>query len=186
MLAVVTGPVRSGKSRVALGLALASRRDVVIAVGGLPDDPEMAERIARHQAERPSGLTVIETAADPVWIERVPAEACLLVDCLGTVLGTQISGHVPPDADLLPPGAETAASADAETLVEWLCARSAPTVIVTNEVGWGLVPAYPLGRLFRDVMGRATRSLVSCADRAWLVVGGRCIDLTGLPEEATW
>lgn len=186
MLAVLTGPVRSGKSRQGLALALASRRPVVLAVGGMPDDEEMARRIDQHRAARPAEITVIETAGDTDWYHRVPGDACLLLDCLGTVLGSALAGLVADDAEMADEAAEARAEAVADDLVEWLAGRSGPTVVVTNEVGWGVVPATPLGRLFRDVLGRANRALVDSADAAWLVVSGRCLPLNRLDQEVTW
>ncbi len=186
MLGVVTGPVRSGKSRVALDLALKAGRPVVIAVGGRADDEEMARRIRRHQADRPGDVRVIEASADPTWVDTVPPEACLLVDCLGTILGLGMVDLIADDAEVAPAGAEERAEARAQALVEGLVARSGDTVVVGNEVGWGVVPATPLGRLFRDVNGRSLRALVEAADVAVLVVAGRCIDLTEMPGEAVW
>jgi len=186
MLAVLTGPVRSGKSRAGLRLALASGRPVVLAVGGLPNDEEMARRIERHRAERSDEISVIECTGSVDWYHDVPDDACLLVDCLGTVLGSSLAGLLPDDAEVADAAAEQRAEAVADDLVAWLAARSAPTVVVTNEVGWGVVPATPLGRLFRDVLGRANRTLVDSADAAWLVVSGRCLPLNHLDQEVTW
>lgn len=186
MLAVLTGPVRSGKSTAGLKLALSSGLPVVVAVGAQADDEEMDRRIARHQAERPAGVTVLETPRDPGWLSRVPADACLLVDCLGTVLGASLWSLVPDDAEVAGPNAEAQAEAIADALVDALLARTGPTVVVTNEVGWGIVPATPLGRLFRDVLGRANRRLIDHADASWLVVSGRCIALDELPQEVVW
>lgn len=185
MLAVLTGPVRSGKSSAGLRLAIATGLPVTIAVGGSADDEEMSRRIERHQAERPSGITVLETAQDG-WRGRVGNDVCLLVDCLGTVLGSQLWNLVPEGAEVAGEEAERQAEALADDLVAWLVAREAPTVIVSNEVGWGIVPATPLGRLFRDVLARTTRRLVDVADGAWLVVAGRCIDITTHPQEVAW
>lgn len=186
MLAVLTGPVRSGKSRAGLRLALASGRPVVLAVGGVPDDEEMARRIERHRAERTADITVVETAGDADWYHRVPDDACLLLDCLGTVLGASVARLVPEGAELADARAEASAAQVADSIVAWLAGRAAPTVVVTNEVGWGVVPASPLGRLFRDVLGRANRALVDSADAAWLVVSGRCLPLHGVDQEVTW
>ncbi|MBN2247234.1 MAG: bifunctional adenosylcobinamide kinase/adenosylcobinamide-phosphate guanylyltransferase [Coriobacteriia bacterium] len=186
MLAVVTGPVRSGKSRVALDLALQTGSEIVIAVGGRADDEEMARRIAAHQADRPASIRVLEVGDDSAWVAGVSADACLLVDCLGTLLGLGLADLVPDDADLATAVVERTAGARADALVSALLLRGGDTVIVGNETGWGVVPATPLGRLFRDVMGRSLRMLVDSADVAVCVVAGRCIDLTSLPREARW
>lgn len=186
MLAVLTGPVRSGKSREGVRLALASGDPVVMVVGGKPDDDEMARRIERHQAGRDARIVVLETAGDPAWRDRVPCDACLLVDCLGTVLGSELAALVPTELDVLDDASERAAESIADTLVAWLVGREAPTVVVTNEVGWGVVPVTPLGRLFRDVMGRANRMLVDSADAAWLMIAGRAVPLDTLTQEVSW
>lgn len=186
MLVVLTGPVRSGKSACGLKLAMDSGLPVVIAVGARADDAEMARRIARHRAERPDSVSVVETSGDPVWLERVPADACLLVDCLGTILGAELGDLVSEQAELADERAEDLAAATADDLVDQLVSREAPTVVVTNEVGWGIVPATPLGRLFRDTLGRANRRLTDSADASWLVVSGRCIDIRSQPQEVSW
>lgn len=186
MLAVLTGPVRSGKSREGVRLALASGASVILAVGGMPDDDEMARRIERHREARDAQIAVVETAADLHWRTRVPESACLLVDCLGTVLGAQLATLVPEGLDVLDDAAEHEAERIADELVAWLIDRSAPTIVVTNETGWGVVPATPLGRLFRDVMGRANRTLVDSADAAWLMVAGRAVVLHTLTQEVSW
>lgn len=185
MLAVLTGPVRSGKSSAGLRLALDTGRPVVAVVGGRADDDEMRRRIDRHRAERPSEVTVVESV-EPDWRECVAPDDCVLLDCVGTVLGGSIWQLVPAEADVADAAAEEAAEEAADELVAWLIARPGPTVVVTNEVGWGVVPPTPLGRLFRDVLARANRRLVDGADAAWLVVAGRCIDLATYPREAVW
>ncbi len=186
MLAFVTGPVRSGKSGVALRLALASGAPVTVAVGGRADDEEMARRIERHRADRPGEVRVLEVDATPAWVSAVPATGCLLVDCLGTVLGPAVLSGLEDDAEVATAAQEAAAHTAANELVDALISRPGVTVVVSNEAGWGVVPATPAGRLFRDVIGRANRRLAEAADVAALVVAGRCIDLMPLPEEVSW
>jgi adenosylcobinamide kinase/adenosylcobinamide-phosphate guanylyltransferase len=181
-LVVITGGARSGKSAVATRLATAHGDPVVVAVAGVDDgDPEMAARIDRHRADRPDGWTTLEVAGVPVadWIPRVPAGACLVVDCLGTLLsGLLFRIATTPE--------EAAAEETARALVDALVTREGDTVVITNEVGSGVVPVSASGRLFRDVLGRANARLVDAADRAYLVVAERCFDLTALPREAAW
>lgn len=186
MLALVTGPVRSGKSGVALRLAMRSGREVVLAAGGRPDDEEMARRIERHRADRSDGIRVMEVTPSPAWVAEVPGDACLLVDCLGTILGQAVAEVVDPAAQTASAEVEREVALRASALVESLIARAGDTVVVANEAGWGVVPISPGGRLFRDVMGRATRRLAEAADVAVLVVAGRCVDLRSLPKEAEW
>ena len=186
MLAVLTGPVRSGKSSRALALAIGTGKPVIIAAGGRPSDPEMERRIASHREARSADITVAEAGPDPSWLARVPQGACLLVDCLGTLLGTLFEPLIGDGSACFTHEEEDAVGAAAAAIVEAIAARDGDTVIVTNEVGWGVVPATPSGRLFRDIVGRANRTLIDRADCAWLVVDGRCIDLAGAPREVAW
>ncbi|KAF0206732.1 MAG: adenosyl cobinamide kinase/adenosyl cobinamide phosphate [Actinobacteria bacterium] len=182
-LVVITGGARSGKSAVAARLACEKGSPIVVAVAGVGDgDDEMAARIERHRADRPDDWTTLEVAGIPVsdWLPRVPDGACLVVDCLGTVM----SGLLYPSEGTVP--TEAGAEILAHALVDALTARAGDTIIVTNEVGMGVVPVSESGRLFRDVLGRANARLVDVSDRAFLVVAGRCFDLSAMPRDAAW
>lgn len=189
-LVVLTGGARSGKSAVAARLAETSGADVVVAVAGRPDnDPEMARRIQRHREDRPEHWTTLEIAGVhvPTWLTEVPPDACLVVDCLGTLIAERIfggEGHDP--GPWVPEALERRAEEVAAAIVDGVMERPGETVIVTNEVGWGVVPSSAAGRLFRDVLGRANARLVQAADAAYLVVCGRCIDLKTLPRDVAW
>lgn len=199
-LVVFTGGARSGKSaaaqRLASERALEGAR-VVVAVFGPTDgvDPEMADRIARHQADRPSGFATIEAADALSWRDAVPEDSLLVVDCLGTWLGKAMleawddsaSGELnDAPADTLPPLVEERTEAIVTQALEWIIARPGDTIVVTNEVGDGIVPGYASGRLFRDLLGQANRRLVTQADAAYLCVAGHLLDLAALPREASW
>ncbi len=181
-LIVLTGGARSGKSSAAARLAHEHGGPVVVAVAGVGDgDPEMAARIERHRNDRPGGWMTLEVAGTPVdeWLPAVPDDACLVVDCLGTLVsGLLFTGSVSPT--------DVAAELIAHTAVDALINRLGDTIVVTNEVGMGVVPVSESGRLFRDVLGRANVRLVDVADAAYLVVAGRCLDLTALPPDAAW
>lgn len=173
-LVVFTGGARSGKSAAAQALALRREMDggrVVVAVFGkaMPDDLEFAERIARHRADRPASFETLEADAASEWMERVPDDCVLVIDCLGTLLGLAMDSI-----------------ADFDRAIDWILGRTGDTIVVTNEVGDGVVPAYASGRVFRDVLGRANRQLISSADAAWLCIAGRLLDLERLPQEARW
>jgi adenosylcobinamide kinase/adenosylcobinamide-phosphate guanylyltransferase len=197
-LVVITGGARSGKSSAAQRLAESRARDgvaVTVAVFASDSDAEMTERIARHRADRPGGFTVIEADGSLSALDSVAPGSLLLLDCLGTALGVAMlqawesverSGASMAEADELPPGFEAEFSAGAAALVERLLARCDDTIVVTNEVGSGIVPAYPTGRVFRDVLGRANATLVNRADVACASVAGRLLDLSALPRELTW
>lgn len=183
MLTFVTGPVRAGKSTLAERLAHASGRRVIYCATAARDDhdPEWILRIERHRAQRPGDWTVLETAG-PHGVDLI-ATVCeanpatlLLIESLGTWV-----------ADLLGRRAETMGSdvvalhndvdAEANRLILAIEACAADAIVVSEEVGWGIVPPYPAGRVFRDVMGRANQRLCAAAERAYLVVSGVALDL---------
>ncbi|MDP2183208.1 MAG: bifunctional adenosylcobinamide kinase/adenosylcobinamide-phosphate guanylyltransferase [Actinomycetota bacterium] len=193
-LVVITGGARSGKSSVAQRLAKqVANRPTVVVFGSGESDPEMARRIERHRADRPEGWVTVEATDSVEWTGRVPEDGLLVVDCLGTLL-SHVMAEVAIDLGSGESGSETLSSAAFEdevehrfaALVGWMVKRWNHTLIVTNEVGAGVVPAHVSGRVFRDVLGRANRSLTDRADAAYLVVAGRCIQLTTLPCEPRW
>jgi adenosylcobinamide kinase/adenosylcobinamide-phosphate guanylyltransferase len=197
-LVVMTGGARSGKSGAAQRLAESrhtSGQPVVVAVFASESDAEMTDRIARHRADRVDGFSVVEATGSAGWLDEVPDGSMLVVDCLGTCLGLALveawdeasPDHVPmQDAEELPAGCTSAFEARCAALVDALAARGGDTIIVTNEVGAGVVPAFATGRLFRDELGRANAALIGIADAAYLVVGGRLLDLAALPRDIAW
>lgn len=197
-LVVFTGGARSGKSAAAQQLAYRRHLDgssVMVAVFGHEHgDDEMAERIAHHRAQRPAGFSTIEVTDPALWLGELPDENLLLVDCLGTLLGRcmqvaweRLSDSSFGDAgDRLPHGYAQEVELLFEPVVGGLLSRRGDTIVVTNEVGDGIVPAYASGRLFRDLLGRANRALVESADASYLCVAGRLIALENLSREAAW
>ncbi len=161
-LTLVTGGTRSGKSTWAEGLAVASRRPRRYIATAQAFDDEMQERITRHRAQRGAGWITVEA---PLELAAALAEArpeeVVLVDCLTLWL----TNHLLADHDL---------ATEAALLVDGLLDCPAPVICVTNEVGWGIVPADPLSRRFRDEQGRLNQRL---AAQAGLVVAVLC----GLP-----
>lgn len=199
-LVVFTGGARSGKSTAAAELARLRALDganVTVAVFGRESvDSEFARRIELHRDARPAEWTTLEVNATGELSAHVTDEALLVVDCMGTLLGlameeaysevtvgSELSGA---ESDELPAGFEAALTARYEPLLSWLMARGGDTIIVTNEVGDGVVPLWASGRLFRDELGRINRSLVGAADSAYLCVSGRLLDLAALPVSARW
>ncbi len=132
-------------------------------------DDEMADRIARHQHDRPAHWQTIEAPhALANAVEAVAGEDALLLDCLTFWIANRVMAEIP-DREI---------EAEAERLAGLLAARTAPTVVVTNEVGQGIVPGDPLSRRFRDVHGRVNRIVADQASDAFLVVAGRTITLS--------
>jgi adenosylcobinamide kinase/adenosylcobinamide-phosphate guanylyltransferase len=181
-LILVTGGVRSGKSRFAERLA-ANRggdRVVYIATAEALDD-EMRQRIAVHQRDRPAAWRTIEAPVDvSAAIEDAAASpsppGVVLVDCLTMLVSNLLLGH---DG-----GAEDTAAARVSgqsKAISAICARIAPSVIVvTNEVGWGVVPSTSLGRRYADLLGTANQVLAAAAAQVYLLVAGIAVDYKAL------
>lgn len=173
---VVTGGVRSGKSTYAEGLLADAPAVTYVAPGPVPDpdaDPEWARRVAAHRARRPAHWTTVETA--DVAGAIAAAETPILVDCLGTWV-TRVIDELgtwdEPRAQWEPLFLERLDALEAA----W---RASPQrlVAVTNEVGWGVVPAYRSGRTFADLLGRTNRTLAGASDHLVLVVAGRALEI---------
>jgi adenosylcobinamide kinase / adenosylcobinamide-phosphate guanylyltransferase len=166
-LVVLLGGARSGKSRLAVRLARESGESVLFVATGEPGDEEMAARIARHREERPGGWTTVEEPRRLLAaVAAAPPGACLVVDCLSLWVANLIEGA---PAEAIETEAAEAASAAAS--------RPGRTIAVTNEVGLGVVPATPLGRAYRDVLGRVNAIWAEAAAEAYLVVAGRRLAL---------
>ena len=169
-LTVLTGGARSGKSAAASAAAAASGAAVVFVATAEPGDDDMAGRIERHRAERPAGWTTLEAPRDlAVAVDAVDPDATLIIDCLGLWVTNRMLEDPPPA------GAELVE--EAAGLAHELAARPGKTLVVTNEVGSGVVPPTPLGRDFRDVLGLVNQTMVRAADDAYLVVAGRLLPL---------
>ena len=197
-LVLITGGARSGKSCAAEQLALSRALDgavVTVAVFGSESDAEMTDRIAHHRAHRPDGFRTLAAEDSRSWLSQVPEDSLLVIDCIGTCLGRAMlevwescaaAGADMTDAAELPAGFEPAFTARVTAIVAGLAERVGDTIVVTNEVGGGVVPAYATGRIFRDELGRANRSLVDVSDAAFLAVAGRMVDLTVAPRSLFW
>jgi adenosylcobinamide kinase / adenosylcobinamide-phosphate guanylyltransferase len=169
-LTFLLGGARSGKSALAARLASEWEGPVlVLATAEARDDAELAVRIARHRHERPAAWTTVEEPLDLVGeLRRAPAGAFLVVDCLTFWAANAL------EAGRSHEQVERAAG-EAAALA---AGRASPTVVVSNEVGMGIVPDTPLGRSFRDLQGRVNTIFAARADRACLVVAGRALELT--------
>jgi adenosylcobinamide kinase/adenosylcobinamide-phosphate guanylyltransferase len=184
-LILLTGAVRSGKSALAEKLAGSRAHDVVVAAAGWEGDDEMRRRIEAHRLSRPETWTTVAASVEPSWVAAVPVSAVLLLDCLGTLVSHACFEEVG-ETEVAPPGAEVAVADRVDALVTALIDRRGDTIVVSNEAGWGVVPEWPSARIFRDVLGRATRRLADAAEAAYLVVDGRCLDLKALPDNPGW
>jgi adenosylcobinamide kinase / adenosylcobinamide-phosphate guanylyltransferase len=195
---LVTGGVRSGKSRHAETLLAGSDRVTYVAPGPTAEDdgdPDWAARIAAHQARRPASWTTLETrdlagalagsgrraagasgggARQAAAHGPAGADDPVLVDCLGTWLTGILD-----ERGLWPAPAAEVTDAVQSLLDEMVAALAArdDVVLVTNEVGLGVVPAHRSGRLFRDLLGMVNQQVAAACDEVHLVVSGRVIRL---------
>jgi adenosylcobinamide kinase/adenosylcobinamide-phosphate guanylyltransferase len=166
----VLGGARSGKSAYAEAL-LASEPAVtyVATAAARPDDSDWQERVRLHQARRPGGWRTVEDADLPEALTVEPGP--LLVDCASLWLTGVLDRHQCWDtAAGTPP--RLRARAEQDRLVAAWAATPTRTVMVSSEVGWGVVPATASGRLFRDELGRLNAALAAAADEVVLVVAG--------------
>jgi adenosylcobinamide kinase / adenosylcobinamide-phosphate guanylyltransferase len=171
---LVLGGVRSGKSRYAQRLAEGSHRVVFVATAKISDD-EMRSKIERHRKDRPQDWLTVE---EPLELVRVLAQHqldcdVLLVDCL-TIFAASLLEEEGEDRDAI----ERRVTA----LCDALSTAKCPVVLVSNEVGSGVVPAYPLGRRYRDLLGEINQSVARVADDVVLMVAGLPLALKGRIE----
>jgi adenosylcobinamide kinase/adenosylcobinamide-phosphate guanylyltransferase len=166
-LVVVLGGARSGKSAFAARLAHAEGAPVTFLATGEAGDEEMAERIRLHRAERPTEWSTVEEPLE-LWaaIARAPDGDVLIIDCLSLWV-----------ANVLERGDEDGVEDEARAAAATAAQRSGLTVAVSNEVGLGIVPVTPLGRRYRDVLGRVNAIWVDASARALFVVAGRALPL---------
>jgi adenosylcobinamide kinase/adenosylcobinamide-phosphate guanylyltransferase len=171
-LILILGGARSGKSTFAQDLALElGGPDVLYIATAEGLDDEMRERIATHRAERPAGWRTLEAPRQVAT--RVAAAAggarVVLLDCLTVLVSNLILAH----AEQTPPAVvEAAVQGEIQALLAAAAATSATWIVVSNEVGLGLVPPSALGRLYRDVLGRVNQLLAQRASQVQFLVAG--------------
>ncbi len=140
---------------------------VVVATAEARDD-EMAERIRAHRAARPAGWSTVEAPLELLAaFERLDAGTCAILDCLTLWVSNALEAG----------WSEDEIDREARALASGLADRAGPAVVVSNEVGLGIVPANELARTYRDVLGRVNGSFASAASRSFLVVAGRGLPL---------
>jgi adenosylcobinamide kinase / adenosylcobinamide-phosphate guanylyltransferase len=166
-LIFVTGGARSGKSTFALNLARAINESVTFIATAQAFDEEMTERIEKHQLERPQDWTTIEASIDvKTALEQIQTRVVIL-DCLSLLVSNL----------LLENFTEAKIHERIYEILEIAKTRDLKLIVVTNEVGSGIVPEYPLGRLFRDVLGRANQTVAAASSEAYLLVSGLALKL---------
>ena len=156
---LVLGGARSGKSRYAEAIAAGHEGQKVYVATAEPGDAEMAARIAHHKARRDAGWTTIEAPLDIAPALETHSASFVLVDCITLWLTNMLLAR----RDIAP---------EVERLASVLSRRHGPTVLVSNEVGFGIVPDNELARRFRDEAGLAHQRLAKICDEVVLMVAG--------------
>ena len=172
-LILVTGAARSGKSEWAETLASNSGKSIIYVATALenPHDVEWQTRIETHRRRRPSHWQTLSVPYDlKSTIDQALSSHCLLIDSLGTWVanGLEMETHT--------------WEMRTTELLDSVQQASVEMIFVAEETGWGVVPAYPLGRTFRDRLGHLTRQLGTIADTVYLVVGGHALNLSILGQ----
>lgn len=174
---LITGPVRSGKSEWAEQLAekiAQGQQQTVVYIATAQtnaDDAEWAARIEKHRQRRPENWTCQEVPVELAKaIATSPTTHCLLVDSLGTWL-----------ANLIEQDDSEWATAERQLLTA-LSETKTDVILVAEETGWGVVPAYELGRRFRDRLGNLSRKVGAIAADVYLVTGGYALNISTLGQ----
>lgn len=172
---LITGGARSGKSRFAYELASKSGGKVLFVATAEAGDEEMKCRIEEHKRERPKDWSTLEATANigSQIEQRIGSARTVIVDCITLLInnifnryGNQTDERI--DASLLKKEVER----EINGLIECIEHSNADFIIVTNEVGLGLVPANKTGRIYRDLLGRANQMLAERTDKVYFMAAG--------------
>jgi len=172
---LIIGGARSGKSHFAQELALKLGKPVLFVATAVAGDEEMQNRIEKHQNARPAAWNTLEvtTHIGSQISQKIGGAEVVIIDCITLLVNNIFSQYSHQtgkrtDASLI----EQKLDAEISELVECINHIDASFIIVTNEVGMGLVPANKVGRLYRDLLGRANQLLAEHADEIYLMVAG--------------
>ncbi len=181
-LILLLGGARSGKSTYAENLAKEDGGGVLYVATAEAKDEEMDLRIEQHHASRPDDWGLIEASRNVAEALRQgrKGESVILVDCITFLVANYLVAAAGPEedpfdkpsADPFDKTIEAEVVADVEALAAYAHAENVTMLVVSNEVGMGLVPAYELGRAYRDILGRANQILARRADEVFLLVAG--------------
>lgn len=175
-IVLVLGGARSGKSDFAVRLARDRGRPVLFVATAIPGDSEMRARIAEHRKHRPAQWRTLEAPVDvaPALAECLAGTSVVVLDCVSMLVanillqaGEDVELSVEQTARL-----EQRAVAEVEAICRVCRQAGVALFLVSNEVGMGVVPPYPLGRAFRDVLGRVNQVLARQADRVYFLLAG--------------
>ena len=167
---LLTGGVRSGKSRFAQELAEKTGGPVLFVATAEARDAEMLKRITEHKKSRPTdwGLLEVTTGVGRRIAEEIGPAQVVILDCVTLLVNNVLEKYDAADES----GAVRHVEEELNGLEECIAGTEARFIIVTNEVGMGLVPDNPLGRLYRDLLGKVNRRLAERADEVYIIISG--------------
>jgi adenosylcobinamide kinase/adenosylcobinamide-phosphate guanylyltransferase len=183
---LITGGARSGKSRFAESVARRQNGRVLFVATAEALDDEMIRRIRRHRERRPTGWRTVEAPRDLLAaLDGREDGATVLVDCLTVWIANRLLDLGDPErpdwADRVS-ALEGALIDEVTRLIVRSRAAGGTLILVTNEVGWDVVPPYPLGRAFRDLVGQINQAVAEVADGVFVVVAGLPVELKRAQE----
>lgn len=160
----ILGGARSGKSSYAVNLAKSYSKRIVLIATSIPDDSEMKHRIKLHKKARPSSWRVVEEGIniDSVLRKVEPRCDAILIDCIGLFISNLIAVEANDEK----------IEKKIQQVIKQIKKRSSEVIVVSNEVGMGIVPNNPLARRFRDLLGRANQILAQNADTVIMMHAG--------------
>lgn len=169
MRVLVIGGARSGKSRIAEELALKVAENESLPLVYLATsqgfDEEMRERIAHHRETRSNRFQTVEEPLEVAgWLEEQPQQSVVLIECLSLLLSNWMLHGLDVEGKM-------------DDLYRILQETTNPWVVVSNEVGMGIVPGDPLSRLYRDHLGRMHQYIAQMADHVYLTIAGIPLDI---------
>jgi adenosylcobinamide kinase / adenosylcobinamide-phosphate guanylyltransferase len=178
-LVLLLGGARSGKSDFAERLAQTWSDRVIYVATAVAGDEEMAQRVVAHRARRPAHWHTVEAPSSiaAALEPKLAGGELVLLDCLTLLTSNLLIAEQDPSQ------AESRLAGELDDLLAICRRRQAALIIVSNEVGQGLVPTYALGRQYRDVLGRANQRLAALADHVLYFVAGMPLDLKALSRQ---
>ncbi len=188
MITLVLGGARSGKSSFAQQIAWQrGGYDVIYLATALSGDEEMAARIKDHRQNRPIEWKTIE---EPLQVSKIfsalPPGQVVVLDCLTILISNILLREAeagPTDFDFAAAGNEKEVFLEIEMMLKYSREKKLDLIMVSNEVGQSLVPTYRLGRLFRDVVGRANQLLAGVAEQVYLLYAGLPVEIKELAQK---
>ena len=188
MITLVLGGARSGKSSFAQQIAWQrGGYDVIYLATALSGDEEMAARIKDHRQSRPIEWKTIE---EPLQVSKIfsalPPGQVVVLDCLTILISNILLREAeagPTDFDFAAAGNEKEVFLEIEMMLKHSREKKLDLIMVSNEVGQSLVPTYRLGRLYRDVVGRANQLLAGVAEQVYLLYAGLPVEIKELAQK---